>query len=120
VLSCRRGIPCELIHNQASNVGQTEENYRIRTLAEIVREVVAGSRLEYAKDARPDPRRYRVDFRKIHRLLPEFKAAVERARGAEELYTTYRTPGVVLEHCEGPRFKRIDHLKQLLAGSPAR
>ena len=32
--------PREVVHQQALNVGQTEENYRIRELAEIVREVV--------------------------------------------------------------------------------
>ena len=36
----------EVIHNEAFNVGQTEENYRIRDLAEIVRDIVPGSRIE--------------------------------------------------------------------------
>jgi len=107
--------PREVIHNQALNVGQTEENYRIRELAEIVKEIVPGSRIEYAKDGGPDARCYRVDFSKIQRLLPEFKPQWNARRGAEELYTAYRTARLVLEDCEGPRFKRIDHLKQLLA-----
>ena len=33
--------PREVVHNQAFNVGQTEENYSVTELAEIVREVVA-------------------------------------------------------------------------------
>jgi len=107
--------PREVVHNQAFNVGRTEENYRIRELAEIVRDVVPGSRIEYATDGGPDPRCYRVDFGKIHRLLPEFKPQWTARRGAEELYAAYRTAGLVLDDCEGPRFKRIDHLKQLLA-----
>ena len=107
--------PREVVHNQAFNVGRTEENYRIRELAEIVREVVPGSRIEYAKDGGPDPRCYRVDFGKIHRLLPEFKPQWNARRGAEDLYAAYRTAGLVLDDCEGPRFKRIDHLKHLLA-----
>jgi nucleoside-diphosphate-sugar epimerase len=107
--------PRELVHNEALNVGQTEENYRIRELAEIVREVVPGSRIDYAQDGGPDPRCYRVDFGKIRRVLPEFKPQWNARRGAEELYAAYRTAGLVLEDCEGPRFKRIDHLKQLLA-----
>jgi len=107
--------PREVVHNQALNVGQTEENYRIRELAEIVQEVVPGSRIEYAKDGGPDPRCYRVDFGKIHRVLPEFKPQWTARRGAEELYAAYRNAGLVLDDCEGPRFKRIDHLKHLLA-----
>ena len=107
--------PREVVHNQALNVGQTEENYRIRQLADIVQDVVPGSFIDYAKDGGPDPRCYRVDFGKIRRLLPEFKPRWNARRGAEELYDAYRRGGLVIEDCEGPRFKRIDHLKQLLA-----
>ena len=107
--------PREAIHNQALNVGRTEENYRIRDLADIVREVVPGSRVEYAEDGGPDPRCYRVDFGKIRRVLPEFKPQWNARRGAEELHDAYRAARLRLEDCEGPRFKRIDHLKQLMA-----
>ena len=107
--------PREVVHNQALNVGQTEENYRIRELAEIVQDVVPGSRIDYAQDGGPDLRCYRVDFGKIHRLLPELKPQWNARRGAQELYDAYRRAGLVIEDCEGPRFKRIDHLKDLLA-----
>jgi nucleoside-diphosphate-sugar epimerase len=106
--------PRELVHNQALNVGQTDENYRVRDLAKIVQDVVPGSRIEYARDGGPDPRCYRVDFGKIHRLLPDFKPQWTARRGAAELYAAYRGVGLMIEDCEGPRFKRIDHLKQLL------
>jgi nucleoside-diphosphate-sugar epimerase len=109
------GAPRETVHNEAFNVGQTEENYRVRQLADIVQAVVPGSRIEYAKDGGPDPRCYRVDFGKIHRRLPEFKPQWNARRGAEELYAAYQVAGLVIDDCEGPRFKRIDHLKQLLA-----
>ncbi len=107
--------PRDTVYNQALNVGQTTENYRVRDLAEIVQDVVPGSRVEYAAGGGPDPRCYRADFEKIHRLLPEFKPQWTARRGAEELATAYRSVGLVLEDCEGPRFKRIDHLKHLLA-----
>jgi nucleoside-diphosphate-sugar epimerase len=109
------GAPREVVHNEALNVGQTEENYRVRQLADIVQDVVPGSRIEYAQDGGPDPRSYRVDFGKIRRLLPEFEPRWNARRGAEELYDAYRRGGVVIEDCEGPRFKRIDHLNHLLA-----
>ena len=107
--------PRDTVYNQALNVGQTTENYRVRDLAEIIRDVVPGSRVEYAAGGGPDPRCYRADFEKIHRLLPEFKPQWTARRGAEELATVYRSVALVLEDCEGPRFKRIDHLKHLLA-----
>lgn len=107
--------PREVIHNQAFNVGIDAENYRIRELAEIVRETVPGCRVEYASDAEPDKRSYRVNFGKIARLIPEFKPEWNARRGAQELYAAYIKYGVKLDEFEGPKYKRIDHIKQLLS-----
>lgn len=107
--------PRELVHNQAFNVGRNEENYRIRELAEIVKDTVPGCRVEFAQDAEPDKRTYRVDFSKIQRILPDFKSQWNARRGAQELYEAYQRYGVELDEFEGPKYKRIDHIKQLLA-----
>ncbi len=107
--------PPELVRNQAFNVGRTEDNYQIRELAEIVRQTVPGCQIVYAKDGGPDKRCYRVDCSKIARTLPEFQPRWDAWKGAEELYRAYRAIGLRLEDFEGPRYKRIDHIKQLLA-----
>jgi len=106
--------PHELIHNQAFNVGRSDENYRIRDLAEIVKETVPGCRVEYAPDAGPDKRSYRVDFGKFARTFPSFKPRWDARRGAADLYATYQRVGLKLEEFEGPKYKRIDHIKHLL------
>ena len=107
--------PREAVHNQAFNVGSHVENYRIRELAEIVAEAVPGCHIEYAPDAGPDKRTYRVDFGKITQALPEFKPQWNARRGAEELLEAYRRVQLTREDFEGPRFKRINHIKMLLA-----
>ena len=106
--------PREAVHNQAFNVGLSSENYRIRELAEIVREAVPGSEIEYAADGGPDPRCYRADFGKITRVLPGFRPQWNARRGAAELLAAYQRVGLTLRDYEGPRYKRIDHLRQLL------
>lgn len=106
--------PREQIHNQAFNVGNNRENYQISDLAEIVRQVVPGCRVEYAKDAGPDKRSYQVNFDKIARMLPEFKTVWDARRGAEELYAAYQKFDIKLGDFEGPRYNRIDHIKKLL------
>jgi len=108
--------PREVIHNQAFNVGRNDQNYRISELAEIVKETVPGCRIEYAKDGSPDKRTYRVDFSKITETLPEFKPQWDARRGAQELYETYQKVGLQLDEFEGPKYKRIDHIKQLING----
>jgi len=106
--------PREVVHNQAFNVGRTAENYRIRELAEIVAETVPGSRIEYAEGAGPDTRCYRVECDKLAQSLPEFKPQWDARRGAEELYEAYQEVGLSVEEFEGPRYKRVAHIKQLL------
>lgn len=107
--------PREVVHNRAFNVGTTTENYQVRELAEIVRQVVPGCRIEYAEDAGPDKRCYRVDCNLLSRTVHAFKPQWTARRGVEELYDTYRRVGLTVEDFEGPRFKRIDHVKQLIA-----
>jgi nucleoside-diphosphate-sugar epimerase len=107
--------PIELVHNEAFNVGQTSENYRVRELAQIVAETVPGCEVSFAPDAGPDKRNYRVNCDKIQGVLPEFKPAWTARRGAQELYDSYQHFGLNLDEFEGPRFKRIAHLKELLA-----
>lgn len=106
--------PTQLIHNQVFNVGRTSENYRIREIADIVKETVPGSTIEYAKDAGPDKRNYRADFSKIANTLPGFKPKWTARLGAEQLYQAYKSLGLKLDEFEGPRYKRIDHIKLLL------
>jgi nucleoside-diphosphate-sugar epimerase len=106
--------PPEKIHNQAFNVGRNSENYRVSELAEIVRDTVPGCRIEYAADAGPDKRNYRVDFSKFAKSFPEYKPNWDAYKGALELYAAYQKVGLKLDEFEGPRFKRVDHIKQLL------
>lgn len=106
--------PRELVANQAFNVGRSEENYRISEIADIVAETVPGSRIEFATDAGPDKRCYRVNCDKLARTLPEFKPRWNARLGAKELYTTYCKVGLTLEDFEGPKYKRIGHITDLL------
>jgi nucleoside-diphosphate-sugar epimerase len=106
--------PREAIHNEAFNVGTTTENYQIRELAEIVRDIVPNCRIDFAPDAGPDTRCYRVDCNKIARVLHEFKPQWTARRGVEELYESYRKVGLTLEEFEGERYKRIAHVKRLV------
>lgn len=106
--------PLELVHNQAFNVGRNEDNYQIRELAEIVKETVPGCTIEYAKDAGPDKRCYRVNCSKIAKTLPTFQPQWDARKGAQELYAAYQKIGLTLDDFEGARYKRIAHLQKLI------
>jgi nucleoside-diphosphate-sugar epimerase len=106
--------PKEKIHNEAFNVGRNEDNYQIRDLANIVKEIVPNCQIEYAADAGPDLRCYRVNCSKIMEVLPNFNPQWDARKGAIELYEAYTKVGLTLEEFEGPRYQRIAHIKYLL------
>jgi nucleoside-diphosphate-sugar epimerase len=107
--------PREKVWNEAFNVGSTAHNYRIRDIAEIVAEVVPGCRLEFARDAGPDTRSYRVNFEKIARVLPAAAPKWDARAGARQLFAAYTTAALTRAEFEGPRFQRIAHIRHLLA-----
>jgi nucleoside-diphosphate-sugar epimerase len=107
--------PREVVHAEAFNVGRNDQNYRIREIAEIVKETVPGCEIAFADDAGPDKRNYRADFGKIEKQLPSFQPQWDARKGAKQLYEAYKEIGLKLEEFEGPRYRRIDQLKDLMA-----
>jgi nucleoside-diphosphate-sugar epimerase len=107
--------PREKVHNRAFNVGVPGENFRIRELAEIVRQTVPGSRVDFAEGATSDFRNYRVDCELLPRTVPEYQPRWNAQKGAQELYDAYRRENVTLKDFEGSRFSRLAHLEELIA-----
>lgn len=107
--------PRERVHNEAFNIGQTAENYRIRQVARLVGEVVPGSSVEFAEGASADKRNYFVNCEKAQRVLERFRPTWTVRKGIEELYAAYQELGLALEEFEGDRYQRIGHVRKLLA-----
>src|SRR4051812_1786810 len=112
--------PREAVHAQAFNVGRNDQNYRIREIAQIVKETVPGCEIAFADDAGPDKRNYRADFSKVGRMLPGFQPQWDARKGAKQLYELYKAIGLKLEDFEGPRYRRIDQIKLLIASGQLR
>jgi nucleoside-diphosphate-sugar epimerase len=103
--------PREVVHNDAFNVGRTTENYRVSEVAEIVADIVPGSRVVYHPGGGPDTRNYRVDCEKIARTLPAFEPQWTVRKGVEELYAHFLRTGLTGEEFTSGRFLRIKHVK---------
>jgi nucleoside-diphosphate-sugar epimerase len=106
--------PCDTIRGEAFNVAPPGENYRIRQLAEIVKEARPGCELELAEGAAADARNYQVDVSKIQERIPAFKPVWNATKGARQLLEAYTSNGLELEEFEGPTYNRIDHVRMLL------
>jgi nucleoside-diphosphate-sugar epimerase len=107
--------PDHLVRGQAFNVGRTSENYRVRDLAEMVREIVPGCEIEYAAGASPDTRNYRVCCDKIASVLSNFKPRWTARLGTHQLFEAFVRHSLRTEDFEGPRYRRIDRIRALLA-----
>jgi nucleoside-diphosphate-sugar epimerase len=107
--------PREVVHNESFNVGSTAENYRIREVADMVRDVVPGSKVSYAADGGPDLRCYRVDCDKMARLLPTFQPNWTVRDGIEELYAAFRERKLAITELEGSRYVRLARIRERLA-----
>jgi len=106
--------PRDAVHNQAFNVGLTEENYQVRDLAEMVEAVVPGSSVTYAADAGPDPRSYRVDCSKLATTLPEFRPQWTVSRGIEQVYEAFHRRRLTEDEFLSSRYLRIKRIRELL------
>jgi nucleoside-diphosphate-sugar epimerase len=105
--------PREVVHNQAFNVGRTTENYQIRDVAEMVREVVPGCSVRYLEGGGPDPRCYRVNCDKIAAMLPDFRPQWTVRQGIVELYEEFRRHELTADQFGA--FLRIKRVQRLLS-----
>ena len=105
--------PRELVHDEAFNVGRTEENYRVRDVADIVADVIPGSEVTYAENSGPDKRCYRVDCQKIAETLPSFDPQWTVRRGVEELYEAFLREQLDEDAFTSSRYLRIKRVKEL-------
>jgi nucleoside-diphosphate-sugar epimerase len=104
--------PRDAIHAQTFNVGDTEQNYRVREIAEMVAGAFPGCRLSFGAPS-PDNRSYRVSFDKIRKHLPGFRCAWTARRGAKQLHDLFERIDMkpeVFQHRTFTRLKQLEYL----------
>lgn len=107
--------PVEVIHNQAFNVGQNRENYRIKDMAEVVKDIVPGCEVEYTYEHGSDSRTYKVSFDKIAtRLQGYFNPQWDIEKGVRQLYEAYKAHGLTQEEFTGNKYIRLNQLQVLV------
>lgn len=113
--ACALEAPVEAVHNQIFNVGSTEENYRVREIAEIVAAAMPGSNVVYGP-SNNDGRSYRVCFDKISTSLPGFACRWTAQKGAAELRELFERIPLTPELFGFRAFTRLMQLDHLLQG----
>lgn len=82
---CVLEAPRDIVHNQIFNVGDTDQNYQVKEIAEIIASTFKGCNLSFGYNS-ADNRSYRVSFEKINKELPGFNCEWNAERGAQELF----------------------------------
>src|SRR5580698_10272 len=104
--------PVAAVHNEVFNVGDTNHNYRVKEIAEVVANTFVGCKLSFGAPS-ADNRSYRVSFEKIQKHLPNFKCAWDSKRGAQQLYELFKRidmPSEVFQHRTFTRLKQLEFL----------
>jgi nucleoside-diphosphate-sugar epimerase len=104
--------PREAVHGRAFNVGDSNENYLIRDVAELVHEVVGGE-VTFASGAGADARNYRVSCDRIAREVPAFRPQWTLRKGIEQLAEAYQRHGLTLDDLMGERHQRLRRINAL-------
>ncbi len=107
--------PRELVHDEAFNVGRSEDNVQVRDIAEMVRDVVPGSNVSFADGAGPDLRNYRVDFSKLAETFPDLCLGWNVRQGIDELVGAYAKHAMTYDDFSSSRFVRLRRIRELLS-----
>ncbi|MBV9104531.1 MAG: SDR family oxidoreductase [Verrucomicrobia bacterium] len=105
--------PVEAIANEVFNVGNTEHNYRVKEIAEIVGEVFPGCKVSFGPSG-SDNRSYRVSFEKIRKHLPKFVCGWDAKRGAKQLFDLFKRIDMTEEVFQCRAFTRLKQLEYLI------
>ncbi|MBI4234836.1 SDR family oxidoreductase [Candidatus Peregrinibacteria bacterium] len=106
--------PREKIHDQAFNVGNSDGNYQVKSIAEAVHEILPSCEVTFGEQTSPDKRDYCVSFEKIQKVLPSFKPQWNLQKGASQIAERFKGHGLDASDFKGPRYVRIERLKQLI------
>ncbi len=105
--------PRETVANQVLNVGDNDNNYRIRDIAEAIGEAFPNCKIEFGSNG-GDNRSYRVSFDKIGRVLPGFRCQWSARRGAQQMRRLFEHIAMADRDFNAAPFTRLRQLQHLL------
>ena len=110
---CTLEAPRDIIHKQIFNVGDTNNNYQVREIAETIAEIFEGCQLSFGENG-SDNRSYRVSFEKINKNLPGFKCEWNATQGAQQLFDLFTSIDMSESTFSSRGFTRLKQLQYLI------
>lgn len=94
------------------NIGANNENYQVKEVAAIVRQLVPSAKILFTGEAGNDPRDYRVNFNRLYHILPDFKPEYSLRTGMEELFEKLKSMRFSEKDFDGDRYTRLKLLRK--------
>jgi nucleoside-diphosphate-sugar epimerase len=104
--------PKEKIHNEAFNVGITEENFTIKQIAEKIVTNMPNTTLKCLNHNPTDARSYKISFEKIKSQI-NFQPSWTVEKGIKELLETFQKINLTKEDFEDEFFTTLKRMKAL-------
>ncbi|ACA19299.1 NAD-dependent epimerase/dehydratase [Methylobacterium sp. 4-46] len=109
---CALEAPRENVSGEAFNVGDDDQNYTIREIAEIVGRVFQNCEVTFGPSG-PDSRSYRVSFAKIAQRMPRFRCRWSAERGARQLKSVFERIQLDAATFNASPYTRLSELRSL-------
>ena len=106
--------PAQSIHNKKINVGANSENYQVKKIAGMVKDLIPGSEITYTGEQLDDPRDYKVNFDLLNELLPNFSLNYNVESGMKELHKKLIEKEFSSEDFEEFKYERLPVLSKKL------
>ena len=110
---CALDAPIDAVHNQILNIGDSNQNYRIREIADIIDKIFPGCEITFGTVG-ADNRSYRVSFAKLARHLPSFRCEWDVEKGARQFRALFERVALTREMFDSPGFTRLKQLEYLI------
>jgi len=110
---CTLLAPRESVAGEILNVGDNDNNYRVREIAGAIGEAFPNCQVEFGNNG-GDNRSYRVCFDKIRRVLPGFRCEWDAKRGAQQLRRLFEHVALTDREANAIPFTRLHQLQHLL------
>lgn len=112
-IACVLEAPRDAVHAEVFNVGDSEQNYRVREIAEVVSETFPDCELTIGSSD-GDNRSYRVSFDKIRERVPAFRCRFTARHGAEQLLALFQRIDMDADTFGARPFTRLKQLEHLI------
>lgn len=112
-IACALEAPRDVVHKEIYNVGDTDENYQVQDIVDIVASTIPECEVTMGSSSEDD-RSYRVSFHKIDEQLPGFEAEYTLRDGAEQLASIYEEIDLTPDVFSYRAFTRLEQLEHLI------